>query len=866
MGGGPVEKSPSDFSDYCIISEVSQVRLLYSRSKVYVYRSANKRDHISGFISIIQGPDDQYYIAWTPEALLSEQDKEAYVQVELCPNFSINELQSNNADSSVAINSQEGSMLISTEPLSHARSISSVANYAFCKPVGDIASLVIHKPSLTHWYGTLIINLADGSSLAPMWFHDDESASSLLGLTRHLGCDELLVWLSHIVSIERSTSDPTRYEIRSSKSPHVALSQQTTPATSTVLSKPADASTSAAATSSSAANASASKPSDAIDAALSGNMDPLMGQVKELQWGILERFSRITQTVRDAATSFIETPVGRQMAPYIPPSLNNAGRAQSASSNLVKEYEGARIYLAKWAAQHIISQQQEDGERESQMAQISGAADRPVDGEGHLSIWEEWLTENGDLGEFEVVGTSSELPRPIRTQPPLSAERWFTFFESEASSGPNSEFRMVADADAVRRAIFAGGIEEDMRPLVWKYLLGIYSWDSSESERKATDKQKADEYWILKSKWLNDPELKESADFIEQSSRIEKDVLRTDRTLPLFATDSVFGGTDETNLSEHGLPGSSASLEKMKDILMTYHFYDQGDLGYVQGMSDLLAPVYSVYQDEPTTFWAFTKFMQRMRWHFVRDQSGMQDELDTMAQLVEIANPRLYKHLEKCDASNMFCCYRWLLIWFKREFSFENVLRLWEVLWTDYLTERFVLFVALAILQRHSDVIIDHLRSPEEVLKYVQDLSDTIDLNDALKGAEICFYKVRHRVHAVEQMYQKRNLPLFVSTTNKDKPDDERKEADVCNVSADSEVPLMSFEWEGDEQDGSLGENAPLLSEDVSGSNISRTPPLTSSLPSISENHEELPANGSAIPTSDISLPPISEAVYRIFY
>ncbi|KAJ1875847.1 GTPase activating protein [Coemansia sp. RSA 990] len=861
MGGGPVEKTPSDFSDYCIVSEVSQVRLLYSRSKVYVYRSANKRDHISGFISIIQGPDDQYYIAWTPEALLSEQDKEAYVQVELCPNFNINESQTGNMDGSVAIASQEGSMLVSTEPLSHARSISSVANYAFCKPVGDIASLVIHKPSLTHWYGTLIINLADGSSLAPMWFHDDESASSLLGLTRHLGCDELLVWLSHIVSIERSTSDPTRYEIRSSKSPHVALSQQTTPAASTVLSKPTDASTSAAATSGSAANTSTSKPSDAIDAALSGNIDPLMGQVKELQWGILERFSRITQTVRDAATSFIETPVGRQMAPYIPPSLSNAGRTQSASSNLVKEYEGARIYLAKWAAQHIISQQQEDGERESQMAQTSEAA-RPAD-EGHLSIWEEWLTENGDLGEFEVVGADAELPRPIRTQPALSAERWFTFFEPKSASRPNSEFRMVADADTVRRAIFAGGIEEDMRPLVWKYLLGIYPWDSSESERKHIDQQKTDEYWILKSKWLNDPELKESSDFIEQSSRIEKDVLRTDRTLPLFATDSVYGGTDETNLSEHGLPGSSASLEKMKDILMTYHFYDQGELGYVQGMSDLLAPVYSVYQDEPTTFWAFTKFMQRMRWHFVRDQSGMQDELDTMAQLVEIANPRLYKHLEKCDASNMFCCYRWLLIWFKREFSFENILKLWEVLWTDYLTERFVLFVALAILQRHSDVIVDHLRSPEEVLKYVQDLSDTIDLNDALKGAEICFYKVRHRVHAVEQMYQKRNVPLFAtSSASKENSDDEK--AAVGNGSTDSEVPLMSFEWEGDEQDGISGESAPLLSEDVSGSNISRTPPLTSSLPDLSEPHEL--AASSTPPDSDLLLPPISESVYRIFH
>ncbi|KAJ2501606.1 GTPase activating protein [Coemansia sp. RSA 1972] len=871
MGGGPVEETSSpDLSDYCILSEVSRVRLLYSRSKVYVYRSADKRDRISGFICVVQGPDDQYYIAWTPEALLSEHDKEAYVQVELCPSFYEGQLDASTSElqTSMLVYDNEGSALVSTEALSQARSITSVANYAFCKPVGDIVSLLMHPPSLTQWYGSLIINLANGTSLAPMWFHDDESASTLLGMTRHWGGDELMVWMSHIMVIERAKDDPGRYEFRSSKSPHVSLSQQTTPAASAILTKPTDDVDRSQSAGPSTSTATRKSP-DVIDSMLSGNMDPLMSQAKELRWGILERFSRITQTVRDAATSFIDTPVGRQVAPYIPPALGNIGRGQSAAGSLVKEYEGARIYLAKWAAQHIISQQHEDGERESRLAETAGAdgAARSRDGDAHMSVWEEWITENGDLGAFEVVSTSTtaNLPRPIRMQPALSAERWFTFFEPTAADQPNTEFRMTADSDTVRRAVFSGGIEEDMRPLVWKYLLAIYPWQSTERERQAIDTEKAEEYWILKSKWLNDQELKETPDFIEQTSRIEKDVLRTDRTLPLFATDSGFGGGDEANISEHGLPGSSASLEKMKDILMTFHRYDQGVLGYVQGMSDLLAPIYSVYQDEPTTFWAFTAYMQRMRSHFLRDQSGMQNELSTMAHLVEIANPRLHKHLVQCDADNMFCCYRWLLIWFKREFGFEDVLRLWEVLWTDYLTDRFVLFVALAILQRHADVIIDHLRSPEEVLKYVQDLSDTIDLNDALKGAEMCFYKVRFRVHAVEEIRKSRNLPLFVSNISDDEPAAAVKEEGEDSASADAEVPLMTFEWE-DGQNSGAGEKAPLLKGDETPeSDISRTPPLTSSRNSILDNDSKEKSLEDAELDDGITLPRISEAVHRIF-
>jgi hypothetical protein len=50
-----------------------------------------------------------------------------------------------------------------------------------------------------------------------------------------------------------------------------------------------------------------------------------------------------------------------------------------------------------------------------------------------------------------------------------------------------------------------------------------------------------------------------------------------------------------------------------------------------------------------------------------------------------------------------------VLIAFKREFPFDDVLRLWEVLWTDYYSNEFVLFVALAVLESHRDMILRYL-------------------------------------------------------------------------------------------------------------------------------------------------------------
>ena len=72
----------------------------------------------------------------------------------------------------------------------------------------------------------------------------------------------------------------------------------------------------------------------------------------------------------------------------------------------------------------------------------------------------------------------------------------------------------------------------------------------------------------------------------------EKDVKRTDRVLPFYA------GDDNPN------------VELLNNILMTYVMYNF-DLGYVQGMSDLLSPLLQLMSNEADAFWCFVGFMDR---------------------------------------------------------------------------------------------------------------------------------------------------------------------------------------------------------------------------------------------------------------
>lgn len=212
-------------------------------------------------------------------------------------------------------------------------------------------------------------------------------------------------------------------------------------------------------------------------------------------------------------------------------------------------------------------------------------------------------------------------------------------------------------------------------------------------------------------------------------------------------------------------------MEQLKDMLLTYNEYNK-DLGYVQGMSDLLAPIYAVIQDDAIAFWGFQHFMDRMERNFLRDQSGMRNQLLTLDHLVQFMDPKLYAHLEKADSTNFFFFFRMLLVWYKREFKWMDTLHLWEVLWTDYLSSSFHLFIAMAILDKHRDVIMAHLQHFDEVLKYsmfrsslfhslnkayvahvllVNELSETIDLESTLIRAEYLFRRFQRLIEAIDK-------------------------------------------------------------------------------------------------------------------
>ncbi|KAJ1969326.1 GTPase activating protein, partial [Dispira parvispora] len=732
-----------------------RIRLLYSKSKVYVYRSLEAEGRLPGYLALVEQAYGAWYLTWTPEAQVSEHDKESYVNVELHPNLlpdydqgqrsggdpetdpdlvdfsqlNIHEVSSNEElgatgqetrrTLTVSVPTWNDRPPLSPDSTTLPMSPSSAQSYAFCIPLSDIASLVVHPPRLTQWYGSVIVNVEDGAvgrrggaagansprpfsstsssstySFPPLWFHDDESWSTISGVSgRHWGGDELLIWLRKLVPVDRSTEDPNLYHVNGI--PNTRLSQQIGSPPATDDPEP-----------SSSTSTDSSTVGTNISNLTLGAMDPVMATIKDFRWNILEKFSRVTRLYKDTTTQILEHPLGRPLVPLLPTALVTHVRVPQGAQEVCNDYESARIYLAKWAASHILRSEKERTEQQPIAGpSTSSRPDMPT--HPTTDVWQEWVAEQSECGEFEVL-TSAAIPPLVRSNRPLTAEQWVNLFELDGGKADYRPGQLTVTAEYVRRAVFSGGVEPTVRPLVWKYLLGVYSWSSDEESRARVRQKLEKDYYDIKARWLNQPSERLTAAFKEQKSRIDKDVLRTDRMVPMFATSDTLGRVSESDsgdddpVSTTGLPGTNANLEMMKDILMSYHYYNR-DLGYVQGMSDLLAPIYAVMEDEVEAFWCFVEFMNRMERNFLRDQTGMHLQLQTMRDLVQFMLPTFSQYLATHDADNMFCCFRWLLVWFKREFAFQDILSLWEVLWSNCLTPHFYYFVALAILDQHAE-------------------------------------------------------------------------------------------------------------------------------------------------------------------
>lgn len=145
---------------------------------------------------------------------------------------------------------------------------------------------------------------------------------------------------------------------------------------------------------------------------------------------------------------------------------------------------------------------------------------------------------------------------------------------------------------------------------------------------------------------------------------------------------------------------------------------------------------------QPDAFWCFVGFMDIVFANFDMDQAGMKRQLFDLNRLITVANPQLFDYLKRHGSENMYFCFRWLLVWFKREFSSNDISELWEVLWTGLLCSNFHLIICVAILDEQTQIFMDRNFEFNEILKHVNELSMSINLKSTLEKAEAIYLQI----------------------------------------------------------------------------------------------------------------------------
>lgn len=378
-------------------------------------------------------------------------------------------------------------------------------------------------------------------------------------------------------------------------------------------------------------------------------------------------------------------------------------------------------------------------------------------------------TTSHTQGEYEMIQHVLKLPE--RKDYPrgnaLTNIQWMSLQDHEGR---------IEDVESVKLVIFRGGISPDLRPIVWKYLLLHYPWDSSRTQQLAIDTERRAEYSIMKAQWqaLSKGQEERFADYRERKSLVEKDVNRTDRAMDFYSGDG------------------NSNLKILYDVLMTYVMYNF-DLGYVQGMSDLLSPLLYLLRDEVDTFWCFVGFMNKVCSNFDIDQAGMKEQLSQLHTLLAFIDPELSAYLDRHESGNMFFCFRWMLVWFKRELRHDDILSLWEVLWTELPCTNFHLLVCVALLCKEKRVLIEGGYGFTEILKHINELSGNIDLPTILNRAEGIYHQIKEAAHLSNQVRLILGLPLVgnetsqTSESNNSSPNDSNDNSNSVEVINDSE-------------------------------------------------------------------------------
>ena len=159
------------------------------------------------------------------------------------------------------------------------------------------------------------------------------------------------------------------------------------------------------------------------------------------------------------------------------------------------------------------------------------------------------------------------------------------------------------------------------------------------------------------------------------------------------------------------------------------------DVGYVQGMNAILAPIYYCYcldntcdkdNIEADTFWSFSYLMEDIKKIFQRNndllKGGIFDKIILLELMVSKIDKDIFNKLQKNNRiDNFHFAIKWINLFFSHQMIMPDVLRLWDIIFSEDDRYYFVYIFSLAILEYHKKDILN--KDYYEIIEKLQKLN-----------------------------------------------------------------------------------------------------------------------------------------------
>ena len=296
-------------------------------------------------------------------------------------------------------------------------------------------------------------------------------------------------------------------------------------------------------------------------------------------------------------------------------------------------------------------------------------------------------------------GNSREI---IKDYLDLTSERPINFFE-------------------VRNVCFYGISDVD-RPILWKILLKYLPKDKKKWEARLKEQREC--YYQLTHDLISLPNspVGEEDGYWNILEQIDRDVLRTLPDISFFQ--QPIGKSNlytEYSLRGHRLfkfrqePEDNVEEKHWHAFERILFLYSKLNtfIGYVQGMNELLAPIYFVFANsndfddqqyaEADTFFCFSNLMAEIRDFFIPSMdldshSGVHASLQSVMNLLERTDLELFQNMQEKKLDPVFYCFRWTTVLYTQEFRLPEVMRIWDTLLSDCNRFEFMKYFSCSML------------------------------------------------------------------------------------------------------------------------------------------------------------------------